>query len=131
MANAIEAVAEIFTWIGFGVGSVLAVAAVVLLLLDGTWTPVRAVVEDLGDRRVVRWFDDEGGVHEAPLTPEQERQIGDRDMVDVFARRGSRNRMRLTRGSGVVRGVGLFAVGLFGLGVVSLAASIVMIFVRG
>ena len=46
MDAAIDAVVEIFTWVGFGAGALLAGIALVAYLLDGTWVPARAVVED-------------------------------------------------------------------------------------
>lgn len=129
--HAIDALVEIFSWVGLGLGALLAAAALVTHLLDGTWLPVRAVVEDSEHGRVVRWFDQDGGVNEARLTPDQERAIGDRDMADVFYRRGYRSRMRLTRGSPAVRAVALLAGGFVALGLIALAISLVLLFARG
>lgn len=132
--HAIDAIAEIFSWVGFGVGAFLAGIALLLYLLDGTWLPTRAVVEEQPEAeagRLVRWFDEEGGVNEARLSHEQERVIGEHDMADIYYRRGARNRMRLTRGSPAVRAVALLAIGLLALGVVSLATSLVVLFLRG
>ncbi|WP_106816882.1 hypothetical protein [Microbacterium timonense] len=131
MSQAIDALAEIFSWIGFGVGALLAGVALIMYLFDGTWAPTRAVVEDAPDGRLVRWFDDEAGVGEAYLTPEQVHRIGDADMADIFVRRGSRNRMRLTQGSPAVRAVGLLACGMLALGLIALVTSLVLLFVRG
>ena len=131
MSNALDAVIEIFTWVGLGAGVLLALLAVVLLLADGTWLPARAVVEDVDGGRVVRWFDDQGGVNEAPLSPHDEAKIGSADMADIFFRRGSAHRMRLTRSSPVVRFVSLLAAGVLGLGVLAFILSIVVLFARG
>lgn len=131
MPQAIDALAEIFSWIGFGVGALLAGIALIMYLFDGTWVPVRAVVEASEHGRLVRWFDEDGGVGEAHLTHEQEHHIGDADMADIFIRRGSRNRMRLTQGSPAVRAVALLAIGMLSLGVVALVTSLVMLFARG
>ncbi|MBW9111330.1 hypothetical protein [Microbacterium ureisolvens] len=131
MSQAIDVLAEIFSWIGFGVGALLAGVALIMYLFDGTWLPVRAVVENGPDGRLVRWFDEEGGVGEAHLTHEQDHHIGDADMADIFVRRGSRNRMRLTQGSPAVRAVARLAIGMLALGVVALVTSLVMLFVRG
>jgi len=131
VSQAIDALAEIFSWIGFGVGALLAGVALIMYLFDGTWLPVRAVVENGPNGRLVRWFDEDGGVGEAHLTHEQDHHIGDADMADVFVRRGSRNRMRLTQGSPAVRAVSRLAVGMLALGVVALVTSMVMLFVRG
>jgi hypothetical protein len=131
VSGAIDAIAEIFSWIGFGVGALLAGVALIMYLLDGTWLPVRAVVESGPNGRLVRWFDEDGGVGEAHLTHEQDHHIGDADMADIYVRRGSRNRMRLTQGSPAVRAVGLLAAGMLALGLVALITSLVLLFARG
>lgn len=131
MDAAIDAVVEIFTWVGFGAGVLLAAMALIIHLADGTWIPVRAVVEDTEHGRVVRWFDEDGGVNEAALTPQQAATVGDAGMYDIFARRGWQHRMRFTPGSPVVRGMTRMAVGFLALGVLALIASWVLLFVRG
>lgn len=131
MDTAFDAVVEIFSWVGFGLGALLAGVALVLYLLDGTWLPARAVVEDAEHGRLVRWFDEDGDVNEAPLSHEQEHELAGKDMADIFYRRGAMGRMRLTQGSPAVRAVALLAAGLVGLGVVALIVSWVLLFARG
>lgn len=131
MSNALDALIEIFTWVGLGGGSVLAFVAVFLLLLDGTWLPARAVVEHVDGGRVVRWFDEHGGVNEAPLSAHDDAKVGSADMADIFYRRGSAHRMRLTRSSPVVRFLSLLAGGVLALGVVAFVVSVVLLFARG
>ncbi|MCW2165043.1 hypothetical protein B0I12_002198 [Microbacterium hydrothermale] len=131
MSNALDALIEIFTWVGLGGGSLLAFVAVFLLLLDGTWIPARAVVEHVDGGRVVRWFDEHGGVNEAPLSAHDDAKVGSADMADIFYRRGSVHRMRLTRSSPVVRFLSLLAGGVLALGVVAFVVSIVLLFARG
>lgn len=131
MDAAIEAVAEIFTWVGFGAGALLAGVALIAYLVDGTWLPVRAAVEPTEHGRVVRWFDEDGGVNEAPLSADEDRTIGPAEWAGLFVRRGSRNRMRLTQRSPVVRALALLAAGLIALGVVALVLSLVLLFAGG
>lgn len=137
MNSVIDALLEIFAWAGLGLGALTAGVALVLFLLDGTWLPVRAVVEQVDDpdhtsvRRVVRWFDEAGGVNEAPLSQEDHRRLGAKDMADIYYRRGWTNRMRLTPGSPAVRGATLLAVGFAAVGVVALVISWVVLFARG
>ena len=128
---AIEALLEIFSWVGFGAGALLAGVALIVFIADGTWLPVRAVVEDTDHGLVVRWFDENGDVNEAPLSEAQQREVGNRDMADVFYRRGWRNRMRFTRRSPAVRAVALFAAGLVGLGLICLIVSWIILFTQG
>lgn len=131
MDAAVDAVVEIFTWIGFGAGALLAGIALLAYLFDGTWLPVRGVIEPTEHGKVARWFDEEGGVNEAPLTHEQREVVGDAGMYDIFVRRGWNNRMRLTQHSPLVRSLALLAAGLIGLGVVALVVSSVLLFARG
>ena len=131
MDAAVDAVVEIFTWVGLGAGALLAGIALIAYLVDGTWVPVRAVVETTEHGRVVRWFDEAGGVNEASLNHEQIAVVGDAGMYDIFARRGWNNRMRLTQRSPLVRALALLAAGLLGLGVIALVVSSVLLFVRG
>jgi hypothetical protein len=129
--DAIDAVVEIFTWVGFTVGALVAGIALVMYLLDGTWVPARGVIESTEHGPLVRWFDDDGGVNEAPLTHEQEHELAGKDMADIFYRRGSRNRMRLTQGSPAVRAVAKLAFGLVCVGLAAIAVSGVLLFTRG
>jgi hypothetical protein len=132
VSDAIDAIAEIFTWIGFGLGLVLAVIALIMRLADGTWVRTQGVVDDGPHGRLIRWFDDHaGGVGVAYLSHEQERRIGTTETAEVYVRPGRHDRVRLTPGSPAVRAVGLLAAGLLALGVIALATSLVLLFVRG
>ena len=131
MDEALDAVVEIFSWVGIGLGALLAVVALVIYLFDGTWLPVRAVVEESEHGRLVRWFDEDGQVNEAHLSHEQVRAVAGKDMADIFYRRGALGRMRLTQRSPLVRAVALLAAGLIGLGLIALILSWVLLFVRG
>jgi hypothetical protein len=131
MDTMVDVIAEIFTWVGFGAGALLAGIALVAYLYDGTWVPVRAFVETTEHGRVVRWFDEDGSANEAALTNEQAHTVGDAGKYDIFARRGWRNRMRFTRHSPFVRAFALLAAGLIGLGVIALIVSAIVLFSRG
>ena len=131
MDSAIDALVEIFSWVGFAVGALVAGVALLMYLLDGTWLPARGVLEVTEHGRIVRWFDEDGGVNEAHLSHEQERELAGKDMADIFYRRGARGRMRLTQGSPAVRAVAYLAVGLIGLGVLAIVVSGILLFTRG
>ena len=118
--------ADVFQWVGFAGAGVFGLLALALLLVDGTWLPARGVVEPVDGGHVVRWMDDDGGVNEASLSAHELARIGDHDLVDLFYRRGWRNRMRLTHGSPVVRLAAWLALGLAVLGVLALAGSLVL-----
>ncbi|GAA1943735.1 hypothetical protein [Microbacterium aquimaris] len=130
MDGAVDTVAEIFAWLGFGLGALVSGVALILYLADGTWRPVHVVIDDAHGGRVARWFGDDG-VGQAMLSEEMLRELGDADTADVFARQGSRDRLRLTAHSPLVRAVTWFAVGFLAVGAASVTVSVVMIFVRG
>jgi hypothetical protein len=123
--------ADVFTWVGLLGAGVFGVVAVILWVADGTWLPVRAVVETVGHGRVVRWIDADGGVNEAPLSDADHAKLDGRDMADIHYRRGWRNRMRVTRGSRAVHLFARLAVGFAGLGILALIGSWVLLAVQG
>lgn len=129
--DVIGVIAEVFTWVGIGGAVALGILAAALKLADGTWLPVRAVVEPVHGGRVVRWIDADGEIGEASLSAHQAAEIGGADMADVYYRRGSRDRMRLHPGSPAVRAIGSLAVGFGALGLASTLAQLILLFVEG
>jgi hypothetical protein len=65
------------------------------------------------------------------LSAHDDEKIGRADMADIFYRRGTAHRMRLTRSSPGARFVSLLAAGVLGLGAVAFVVSIVLLFARG
>ncbi len=127
-SNALDALAEVFTWVGLGVGAFVAGVALVLYLFDGTWHPTHVVIDDSGDGPVARWFGEDGVVGQARLSHEQAHALAGKDEADVFVKRG---RLRLTQGSPLVRATTRIALGLVALGIVALVTSWVLLFARG
>jgi hypothetical protein len=128
MEHTLDAVVEVFAWVGLGMGALVAGLALVLYLFDGTWHPTRVVIDDSEGGRVARWFDGSGGVGQAHLTSEQAHALAGKDEADVFVKR---DRLRLTQGSPIVRAAARIALGLIALGVVAIVTSWVLLFVRG
>ena len=128
--HAIDAVLEIFTWVGLGAGLLVAFLALVARLADGSWVPAQVVLADEGDGRIARWFGHEGRVGSARLNHEQEKALAGRETADVFVRLGRDDRMRLTKGSPLVRMLAWLAVGLGAMGALAAAASLLLLFAR-
>ncbi|MET0295890.1 MAG: hypothetical protein ABW024_00705 [Microbacterium sp.] len=128
--RAIDAILEIFTWVGLGGALFFAVIAVIARLADGVWVPAQVVIADDPQGRIARWFGHEGRVGAARLTHEQEHALSGRETADVFVRLGRDDRMRLTKGSPFVRLVTWLAVGFLALGVLAAAGSLILLFVR-
>lgn len=131
MDAALDAILEIFSWVGIGAAALVGLVALALWAADGSWLPARGVVDHEGDRTVVRWFDDAGGVGAATATHAEAQHLEGQSMVDIWYRLGSRDRFRLTRRSPAVRAAAWLAAGLALLGIVSFAASWILLFVRG
>jgi hypothetical protein len=130
MGSTLDILLETFTWVGFAGGALFAGVALVLFLADGTWLPASALLESTPEGRVARWFTHEGGVGSAILSPHDDAHVGAADAVELYYRVGS-HRVRFTRQAPAVRFTGWLAIGLLGLGVLSLAVSIILIFATG
>ncbi|MFJ6652799.1 hypothetical protein ACIQLJ_08400 [Microbacterium sp. NPDC091313] len=128
MITALEAIAEILSWVGLGVGAIVGLIAVVALIADGTWVRVRGFVEHEAGGAVIRWFDEDGRARAATLSEGQVAHLGGADAADVWTRRGA-ERVRFTRHSPAVRAWALLAGLLLAVGVVSLLASLALLFV--
>lgn len=128
--HAIDAILEIFTWVGLGAGALVAIIAVIAKLADGTWVPAQAVLADDPDGRIARWFGHEGRVGSTRLSHDQDKALAGRETADVFVRLGRDDRMRLTKGSPLVRLLAWLAVGLGALGALAAVGSLVLLFVR-
>lgn len=127
--HAIDAVLEIFTWVGLGGALFLGVAALIVRLADGSWQPVQVVITHDPDGSVARWFSPDGGVGAARLTIEQEARLAGRDAADVFARVGRTDRVRLIRTSPLGRFLTWLAVGFAALAALAAIGSLVLLFV--
>lgn len=128
--HAIDAILEIFTWVGLGAGAFVALIAVVARVADGSWAPAQAVIADDVDGRIARWFGHEGRVGSARLTHEQDKALAGRETADVFVRLGRDDRLRLTKGSPLVRLLTWLAIGLGAVGVIAAAGSLILLFVN-
>ncbi|MCR2791818.1 hypothetical protein NQ156_01930 [Microbacterium sp. zg.Y625] len=130
MDVALDAILEIFSWVGLGAGLLVALIAVVLWAIDGSWLPAKGVVEHEEDGVVVRWFDHDGGVGAAAAGHTDAERLAGHPTADIWYRVGGRDRFRLTKHSPAVRATAWLAAGLAGLGVVAFVASWILLFAR-
>lgn len=131
MDDVVGLLTEVFTWVGFGGGAFLLVLLLIASIADGTWLPTRGAVESSDEGPVVRWFDEDGNVSEAPLADSDVRALGGRDMVDIWYRRGWLGRMRLHRHSHAVRLLRGLAVALLAIGAVATIVQLVLLALAG
>lgn len=134
--DVLDILLEIFTWVGFGGAVALAVAAVAMWAADGTWLSAEAIVDREGDdppgesMTVVRWYDADGDANRAVASPDEAAELAGRDTASIWYRHGWTGRMRLTRRPPGLRRVIWSGAGMLALGVLSLATSIVLYFLR-
>lgn len=131
MSRVLEALTEITMWAGVTAGGAALLVAVAIYLADGVWLPARGVVEHTDRGPVIRWFDEDGTVNEAPLLPHDVAATGGRDMADIWYRRGWLRRMRFTSYSPAARGIRNVGCLLAGIGIAAFVGQIVLLALRG
>lgn len=116
--------AELFTWIGFGVGAIFAVLWFVSWSLRPLWTETDAVVvgEDAAAR--LRWIDDSGSVQERDLETWELEDLDGADHCRVLQRG---ERARLVGAPHPGHTFGILAIVFLGLGAAATAVSLVLV----
>jgi hypothetical protein len=127
--NALDAVIEIFTWVGLGTAAILGVAALIVWALDGSWLPADALVDHEDGVTFVRWFDGDGDANNARVSGAEQQALAGLDRTPIWYRHGWRDTMRLTRRTPVLRAVITGALAMLAVGIVALVASWVLLFV--
>jgi hypothetical protein len=128
VTQALDAILEIFSWVGFGGAVALGIATVVVWASDGSWLPAQAYLDD--DGVTLRWIDEEREVNSAPVAEHDRDHVGRDGTAQIWYRHGWRDRMRFTRRPPVLRLLAGLTIGGAALGVVSVAASVVLFFAR-
>lgn len=128
MGHTVDVLLETFTWVGFLGAAGVGIVWLILLLVDGTWTPAQAVIEPGETGRVAHWFTAEGGVGRAVLTDADEVHLAGADEAVIYYRPGVDDRMRLVARSPLVRLTGWFTVGFLVVGALALVLSLVIMF---
>lgn len=128
--HAIDAILEIFTWVGLGMGVLVGVITLIVRIADGSWVAAQIVIGEDDHGRIARWFGDDGKVGQARLSHEQDHALAGKETAHAFVRRGRSDRVRLTQGSPAVRNLSWLTIGLFALGALAAVGSLLMLFVR-
>ena len=131
MSLALDAVVEVFTWIGLGGAVVIAIALVAVWAFDGTWLPADAIVDHEADGTWVRWFDGDGEANSARADDHLAAELAGRDRSPIWYRHGWQGRMRLTRRPPASRPLAIALGSLLALSAVSFAVSMISYVVRG
>ncbi len=131
MYSGIGTIAELFTWVGFGVGALLLVGYLLARAARAGWVATDAVVVADGVERRLRWLSDDRELFERLVEPEERALIGDKDHCEIWYSRFSPWKSRLTADHRAVRALGILTIVFAALGVLASVGSIVLLFLEG
>jgi hypothetical protein len=136
--GAASLIIEFLTWIALVPGIALYVAGVSVRVLGRRWTAAEGLVADApphpgqdgGSVRVLRWFDDDGDVHEAPADTPETRDLAPGSDVRVWFSPRSPWRVRTHAPELDGRALRVTGLVLIGIGAVAAVAGIVILFLE-
>lgn len=121
--------AELFSWIGLGLGVVFLLLWLTVRSVSGQWIATDAEVVDDSGTVSLRWMSREG-LHQRQISPDDHDNLGRAERVRLFYSQHAPDRIRYDRighGENVLR---LLTVLLLGLGVVAFVASLILLIVE-
>ncbi|MFT7764949.1 DUF3592 domain-containing protein [Clavibacter tessellarius] len=134
---AISLIVEFLTWIALVPGIALYVAGVSVRVLGRHWTATEGLVADApagdggaGSMRVLRWFDDDGEVHEAPADTAETRDLSPGSDVRVWFSPRAPWRVRTHAPELDGRALRITGLVLIGIGAIAAVAGIGLLFVE-
>lgn len=134
---AISLIVEFLTWIALVPGIALYVAGVSVRVLGRRWTATEGLVADApagdggaGSTRVLRWFDDDGEVHEAAADTAETRDLSPGSDVRVWFSPRAPWRVRTHAPELDGRALRITGLVLIGIGAVAAVAGIGLLFVE-
>ncbi|WP_414171124.1 DUF3592 domain-containing protein [Clavibacter tessellarius] len=134
---AISLIVEFLTWIALVPGIALYVAGVSVRVLGRRWTATEGLVADApavdggaGSTRVLRWFDDDGEVHEAPADTAETRDLSPGSDVRVWFSPRAPWRVRTHAPELDGRALRITGLVLIGIGAIAAVAGIGLLFVE-
>jgi hypothetical protein len=136
--GAASLIIEFLTWIALVPGIALYVAGVSVRVLGRRWRAAEGLVADApaqpgqdgGSVRVLRWFDDDGDVHEAPADTPETRDLAPGSDVRVWFSPRSPWRVRTHAPELDGRALRVTGLVLIGIGAVAAVAGIVILFLE-
>ncbi|MDJ0339732.1 DUF3592 domain-containing protein [Cryobacterium sp. PH31-O1] len=126
-------ISEILTLFGLIIGAILYIVGLSVRGISGRWTHTTAVIAASGSAAsgpatVIRWFDDDGDVHECPADTHETHHLAPGDDVRVWFRNRHPERCRTHDPELDGKGLRLIGLVLLGIGVFAGVAGIVLMF---
>jgi hypothetical protein len=136
--GAASLIIEFLTWIALVPGIALYVAGVSVRVLGRRWRAAEGLVADApaqpgqdgGSAHVLRWFDDEGDVHEAPADTPETRELAPGSDVRVWFSPRSPWRVRTHAPELDGRALRVTGLVLIGIGAAAAVAGVVILFLE-
>jgi hypothetical protein len=136
--GAASLIIEFLTWIALVPGIALYVAGVSVRVLGRRWRAAEGLVADApaqpgqdgGPARVLRWFDDEGDVHEAPADTPETRELAPGSDVRVWFSPRSPWRVRTHAPELDGRALRVTGLVLIGIGAAAAIAGVALLFLE-
>ncbi len=119
---------EILTFVGLIIGAILYVIGLSVRGISGRFTRTTAVIASAGTTTVIRWFDNDGDVHECPSNTPETHHLVAGDDVRVWFRNRHPERCRTHDPELDGKGLRLTGLVLLALGVVAAVVGIVLMF---
>ncbi|SDM48965.1 Protein of unknown function [Cryobacterium flavum] len=130
---------EILTLVGLIIGAVLYIVGLSVRGISGRWTRTTAVIAawgttasgtaQAGPATVIRWFDNDGDVHERSADTQETHHLAPGDDVRVWFRNRQPEKCRTHDPDLDGKGLRLIGLVLLGIGVLAGVAGIVLMFV--
>ena len=120
---------EILTLVGLIIGALLYIVGLSVRGISGRWTRTTAVIAASGSATVIRWFDDDGDVHECPADTHETHHLVPGADVRVWFRNRYPERCRTHDPELDGKGLRLIGLVLLGIGVLAGVTGIVLMFV--
>ncbi len=121
-------ISEILTLVGLIIGAVLYIIGLSVRGISGRWTRTTAVIAASGPATVIRWFDNDGDVHECPADTHETQNLVEGDDVRVWFRNRRPEKCRTHDPDLDGKGLRLIGLVLLGIGVLAGIAGIVLMF---
>lgn len=122
-------ISEVLSLVGLVVGVTLYLAGAFVRGIKGRWIPADGVIAASGPGTVIRWFDQDGEVHECPATTHETRRLAPGQDVPVWFNSRTPSHCRTHAPEIEGRGLRLTGLILIGTGLAAAVLGFVLMFV--
>ena len=122
-------ISEVLSLVGLVVGVTLYLAGAFVRGIKGRWIPADGVIAASSPGTVIRWFDQDGEVHECPATTHETRRLAPGQDVPVWFNSRTPSHCRTHAPEIEGRGLRLTGLILIGTGLAAAVLGFVLMFV--